>query len=429
MPFADVTGFARRHATFALLSATCLATLAALTITPFGSSATAAKSTPIGAVTYVSGSGVRVSGKLVSAGGDSDQRTKVALRKLYAGDTISASEHGFVHFTVRVGAKVLYCRTNPDDGMVAVRPTANEYAVFRAGTSFCATPARGGPKYMGVGAKITLQTIDPVFEVIVRKQRQLIRVRQGFLVVSGEAGQRSAVVVGRNHETAVATGGNPTSPTKTKRLTASERSVLNALQRAIPPVTDRVAPTPVVTGPPDPSSLRAATFSFAAKEAAVVFSCAFDGEDFRLCANPQTFDRLRPGRHTFTVKATDPAGNTGTTRYAWTVDDSTIAFTSKRSGDGQIYVMDPEADGAATRLTTAGGPNWDPEWSPDRKRIVFHSDRDGSSEIYVMNANGSDQRRLTNNSWTDRNPTWSPDGRQITFERNQGNSDIVPDEC
>ena len=269
-----------------------------------------------------------------------------------------------------------------------------------------------------------LETSDPVFEVVSGQRRQVFKVRHGLVVVSAVGGAENAVVVGRDHQTTVPTGERPASPVKTKRLTASEKSKLDKLAQVVPPGPTGAPPKPLVTGPPDPSSLRTAVFAFTATTPGAVFSCAFDGTDFRLCTSPQTFERVGPGRHTFTVKATDQAGNIGTTSHSWTVDSSMIAFTSKRSGDGQIYVMDPEADGGVTRLTNSGGPNWDPEWSPDRRRIVFHSDRDGNSEIYVMNANGSDQRRLTNNEWADRNPTWSPDGRQIAFQRIEGTSDI-----
>ncbi|MXZ09561.1 MAG: hypothetical protein F4Y79_08975, partial [Gemmatimonadetes bacterium] len=44
-----------------------------------------------------------------------------------------------------------------------------------------------------------------------------------------------------------------------------------------------------------------------------------------------------------------------------------------------------------------------------------YSDRDGGREIYVMNADGSNQRNLTNRSDNDGHPTWSPDGRSIAF--------------
>ena len=47
--------------------------------------------------------------------------------------------------------------------------------------------------------------------------------------------------------------------------------------------------------------------------------------------------------------------------------------------------------------------------------IAFTSERDGNREIYIMNADGSDQRNLTNNPARDAWPTWSPDGTQIAF--------------
>ena len=50
-----------------------------------------------------------------------------------------------------------------------------------------------------------------------------------------------------------------------------------------------------------------------------------------------------------------------------------------------------------------------PSWSPDSKRIAFVSDRevDGNYEIYVMDADGKNQRNLTNNPNDDTDPAWS----------------------
>jgi Tol biopolymer transport system component len=202
-------------------------------------------------------------------------------------------------------------------------------------------------------------------------------------------------------------------------LSNSERAELAALQETLPPVTDSKAPTPRVTGPRDPSSLRTATLTFSAAEPSVTFSCALDDNDFRLCTSAQSFDHLRPGRHIFKVRATDSVGNTGTASHSWTVDGSRIAFVSQRSGNHQIWVIDPEADSVAKQLTQAGSNNA-PDWSPDRTKLAFHSNRDGNLEIYVMNADGSGQRRVTNNGSTDRNPTWSPDGTRIAFQRGPG---------
>ena len=107
-----------------------------------------------------------------------------------------------------------------------------------------------------------------------------------------------------------------------------------------------------------------------------------------------------------------------------------IAFVSRRDGNPEIYVMD--ADGKnQRRLTNNRADDWFPSWSPDGKRIVFISERDGhprrripgwfTSEIYVMDADGGNQQNLTNHPSDDRNPSWSPDGQRIVFQSDRDN--------
>jgi len=88
-------------------------------------------------------------------------------------------------------------------------------------------------------------------------------------------------------------------------------------------------------------------------------------------------------------------------------EQTKIAFVSDRDGNWEIYVMN--ADGSEQkRLTNNHAYDWFPSWSPDGKKIVFTSVRDGNWEIYVMNVDGSEQTNLTNNPASDYSPSWSP---------------------
>jgi TolB protein len=64
--------------------------------------------------------------------------------------------------------------------------------------------------------------------------------------------------------------------------------------------------------------------------------------------------------------------------------------------------------GKVRRLTLSRGDDIDPSWSPDGTLIVFGSDRDGNREVYIMDADGSDQRNLTQNPTEDFADTWQP---------------------
>ena len=114
---------------------------------------------------------------------------------------------------------------------------------------------------------------------------------------------------------------------------------------------------------------------------------------------------------------------------AWSPERCRIAFvrfSGTGKGEDDIYVM--SADGKTIRrLTTDPGRDTFPDWSPDGKQISFISDRDGSPNLFVMDANGGNQRQLTNQQLLPRSAKgyvqwqqWSPDGQEIAFTYNPG---------
>lgn len=95
-------------------------------------------------------------------------------------------------------------------------------------------------------------------------------------------------------------------------------------------------------------------------------------------------------------------------------DGQRIAFSSKRDGNTELYLMD--SDGAnQQRLTFNRAVDFAPAFSPDGRLLAFVSDRDGDDEIYIYNLGNAEQRRLTYHRGDDALPAFSPDGDEVFF--------------
>ena len=96
------------------------------------------------------------------------------------------------------------------------------------------------------------------------------------------------------------------------------------------------------------------------------------------------------------------------------IENQKIVFVSVIDGNSEIYIINNDGTNLK-RLTNDTAIDKDPAISPDGKKIVFVSLRDGSSEIYLMDSEGNNIRRLTNNSAVDSEPVWSRDSKYIAF--------------
>ncbi len=90
---------------------------------------------------------------------------------------------------------------------------------------------------------------------------------------------------------------------------------------------------------------------------------------------------------------------------SWSPDSQSLLIYAGPVGGRDIFRIDA-ATGALTQLTD-GGNNASPCYSPDGMLIVFNSLRNnGQADLYIMNADGSNQRQLTNHPEPDWQPRW-----------------------
>src|SRR5215210_5295058 len=87
--------------------------------------------------------------------------------------------------------------------------------------------------------------------------------------------------------------------------------------------TDTTPPeTTIDSGPSGTVGTASASLAFSSNETGSTFECKLDGASFTGCTSPKSYTGLSEGSHTFSIRATDAAGNTDASRatYTWTVD-------------------------------------------------------------------------------------------------------------
>lgn len=108
---------------------------------------------------------------------------------------------------------------------------------------------------------------------------------------------------------------------------------------------------------------------------------------------------------------------------AWSPDGKRIAFSSKRSGQPQIYVVNLES-GLLTRLTKTKAIEIQPAWSSNGSQIAY-THWIVYSQIWVMTDTGLNQTQYSlsgeiNDFW----PIWSPSNDRIYFGQKQSNASV-----
>lgn len=105
----------------------------------------------------------------------------------------------------------------------------------------------------------------------------------------------------------------------------------------------------------------------------------------------------------------------------WSPDGAWIAFTSARTGQGDIYLLRTDAIEEPPRRLTA-----DPEsaelfidWSPDSSRIAYVGHSDDGDNIYIIDSlDDPDPQMIINWGRTQTRPRFSPDGTRLAFYSN-----------
>jgi Tol biopolymer transport system component len=129
---------------------------------------------------------------------------------------------------------------------------------------------------------------------------------------------------------------------------------------------------------------------------------------------------VEPGATSSTIEMMDPDGSHHTSlaqtgprifQVRWSPDGARIAYVQS----GQIYVMN--ADGSDQKAITDALHVGDFNWSPDGTKITLETLQDGRDQVWVINAHGSELRRLIDEPSFEGPslPVWSPDGTRLAY--------------
>ena len=102
-------------------------------------------------------------------------------------------------------------------------------------------------------------------------------------------------------------------------------------------------------------------------------------------------------------------------------DGRWVVFTSERSGNPDLYVLDLQGDAQVRPLVASPAMEDAAAFSPDGRRLLFVSTRNGNADLFAIpfrpeNPAAADEAtNLTRHAAGDYNPAFSPDGARIVF--------------
>jgi hypothetical protein len=136
----------------------------------------------------------------------------------------------------------------------------------------------------------------------------------------------------------------------------------------VEPPGDKTPPNTLIgSGPLGTTTSTSASLTFTSTESGSTFKCALDAEPMGICTSPKSYSSLALGPHTFSVAATDAAGNTDSSpaKRTWTVIEpeppaectvnlsptADVADAVSKAAGGSVICLEP---GNYGRLSISG---------------------------------------------------------------------------
>ncbi|MFK7930902.1 MAG: hypothetical protein AB8H79_22145 [Myxococcota bacterium] len=110
---------------------------------------------------------------------------------------------------------------------------------------------------------------------------------------------------------------------------------------------------------------------------------------------------------------------------SWSPDGEHIAFTSARTGQGDLYLIHVPSVGAPPKRLTRDATSSElfPTWSPDSKKIAYVGKGKQGDNLWMLPSLTGSPVQLTRWPGIQTGPAFSPDGQKIAFYANKDADD------